>query len=134
MRIAVFHNLPSGGAKRALYGFVKELKRKGHELDLFVPSTADETFLSLESFVTRTTVVPVRKTIGGMILSTWKYVIPVHFSAADLDESHRQLANIINDRSYDITFVEQDRYTMSPFILKYLRCCTVYYCQQPCRL
>lgn len=134
MRIAVFHNLPSGGAKRALHGFVNELMLKGHEIDLFVPSTADETFLNLKPLVNQTAVIPVRRSIGGMAVSTWKYVIPVRFSAADLEETHRKLANIINEGNYDITFVEQDRYTLSPFILKYLRHPSIYYCQQPSRL
>lgn len=134
MRIAVFHNLPSGGAKRALHGFVKQLKLKGHEIDLFVPSTADETFLNLKPLVNQTAVIPVQRSIAGMVVSTWKYVIPVRFSAADLEETHRKLANIINEGNYDITFVEQDRYTLSPFILRYLRHPSIYYCPQPSRL
>jgi len=48
MKIAVFHNLPSGGAKRALYSFVKYLTKSGHLVDVFVPSTADETFFTIE--------------------------------------------------------------------------------------
>ena len=36
MKIAVFHNLPSGGAKRALYGNIKYLT-KDHEVDVFIP-------------------------------------------------------------------------------------------------
>lgn len=126
--------MPSGGAKRALYGFVKELKEKTHEIDLFVPSTADENFLSLSPLVNRTTVLPVKRSIGGMAVSSWKYVIPLRFSAADLEATHRKLADIINGGNYDVAFVEQDRYTQSPFLLKYLRVPSLYYCQQPSRL
>ena len=50
MRIAVFHNLPSGGAKRALYSFVKCLKNVGNQVDIHVPSTADERYLPLKDF------------------------------------------------------------------------------------
>ena len=42
MKIAVFHNLPSGGAKRALYGYVEYLMKMNHQVDVFVPSTANE--------------------------------------------------------------------------------------------
>jgi hypothetical protein len=40
VRIAVFHNLPSGGGKRALCNLVKHLVRVGHHVDVYVPSTA----------------------------------------------------------------------------------------------
>jgi hypothetical protein len=50
VRIAVFHNLPSGGAKRALYSFVKCLKNVGNQVDIHVPSTADERYLPLKDF------------------------------------------------------------------------------------
>lgn len=133
MRIAVFHNLPSGGAKRALYNFVRELGRGGHSLDLFIPSTADESFLSLKPLVGRTVVQPVRRSLGGLLYSCWKYVVPVRFSASDLDTAHRQLARAIDAGGYDIVYVDQDRYTMSPFVLKHLRTCSVYYCAQPSR-
>jgi hypothetical protein len=48
MKIAVFHNLPSGGAKRALHGNIKYLVKE-HEVDVFVPSTANEDYLPLEN-------------------------------------------------------------------------------------
>ena len=34
MKIAVIHNLPDGGAKRALFDWIKGLSEK-HELDLY---------------------------------------------------------------------------------------------------
>lgn len=48
MMIAVFHNLPSGGAKRALYSFVKYLENVGNQVDVHVPSNADEHYLPLK--------------------------------------------------------------------------------------
>ena len=48
MKIAVFHNLPSGGAKRTLYGFCKFLRDHGNNIDAFLPSTANELFLPLK--------------------------------------------------------------------------------------
>ena len=50
MKIAVFHNLPSGGAKRALYNNVNFLA-KNHEVDVFIPSTANEDYLPLKDIV-----------------------------------------------------------------------------------
>lgn len=134
MKIAVFHNLPSGGAKRALYGLVKYLTKVGCSVDVFVPSTANETFLPLKQFARNVTVLPVRKTPVGFLKSSIRYILPIRCSLADLEETQKRLAAIINSgEEYDVVFVEQDKYTMSPFILKYLNKPHLYYCPQPLR-
>ena len=133
MKITIFHNLPPGGANRALYGFVKCLTRAGYDVNVFVPSTADETFLPLKQFVKNITVLPVCKTPIGLMRSAIHYILPVRISLADLEEAQKRLAAIINHSESDVVLVEQDRYTMSPFILKYLNKPHVYYCQQPRR-
>lgn len=51
MRIAVWHNLPSGGAKRALYEQVKGLSRRGHTIEAWCPSSADSEYLPLRDLV-----------------------------------------------------------------------------------
>jgi len=136
MKIAVFHNLPSGGAKRALYGFVKYLARAGCAVHAFVPSTADETYLPLRQLAEGVTIFPVHRTVLGFVRSPL-HPLPVrahHISLADLEATQRRLAAEINRQECDVVFVEQDRYTMSPFVLKYLAKPSVYYCQQPVRL
>lgn len=47
MKIAVWHNLASGGAKRALYEQVKRLVQRGHAVSVWCPSSADTQFLPL---------------------------------------------------------------------------------------
>jgi len=133
MKIAVFHNLPSGGAKRALYNFVKYLTKSGHLVDVFVPSTTDETFLSLKDVVNKVNSFPVIKTITGLIYSTFRYVPPIKISLRDLERTEKEIAEVINGKDYDVVFSEQDRYTMSPFFLKFIKKPTIYYCQQPSR-
>src|SRR5689334_11304670 len=51
MKIAVWHNLPSGGGKRALYDHVKGLIARGHEIEAWCPPTADRSYLPLSSLV-----------------------------------------------------------------------------------
>ncbi|HLA69401.1 MAG TPA: glycosyltransferase family 4 protein [Bacteroidota bacterium] len=137
MNIAVFHNLPSGGALRALYGHVEHLTHAGHSVDVFVPATGERKFFPLERFVKRIVVGPVRMTPLGIVKSLAKYVPPLpgfNISLADLESTQKELASSINKGNYDVVFVEQDQYTMSPFILKFLSKPCVYYCQQPVRL
>jgi glycosyltransferase involved in cell wall biosynthesis len=51
MKIAVWHNLPSGGGKRALYHLVKGLLERGHTIESWCPPTADFSFLPFEKLV-----------------------------------------------------------------------------------
>ena len=44
LRIAFFHDLPSGGAKRTVHAQIRELVRRGHRVEAFLPSTAEEEF------------------------------------------------------------------------------------------
>jgi glycosyltransferase involved in cell wall biosynthesis len=135
MKIAVFHNLPSGGAKRALYGYVEYLTKNNHQVDVFVPSTANEEFLPLDQVASNVHVFPVTTTLGNSIYSTIKYIPPQvkKISLRDLEKTEQNIAEVINRGSYDIVFSEQDQFTMAPFLLKYLKKPHVYYCQQPLR-
>lgn len=135
MKIAVFHNLPSGGAKRALYGYIEYLTKNNHQIDVFIPSTANEDFLPLEKVVNNLFVFPVKTTLVNSIYSTIKYIPPQikNISLKDLEQTEQIIAEVINKGNYDIVLCEQDQFTMAPFLLKYLKKSHVYYCQQPLR-
>lgn len=135
MKIAVFHNLPSGGAKRALYGYLDYLNKEGHVVDVFVPETANEEFLPLKNVANSLKVFPVKTTRTGSFYSTIKYVSPriKSISLWDLEKTEKKIAQTINTADYDVVFSEQDQYTMAPFFLKYIQKPTVYYCPQPPR-
>lgn len=135
MKIAVFHNLPSGGAKRALHNYVDYLSKHDHTVDVFIPSTANEKFLPLEEVSNSLTVFPVGKTLKGSLYSTFKYVSPLikTISLRDLELTQKEIAETINKKNYDVVFSEQDQFTMTPFFLKYIQHPTVYYCPQPPR-
>src|SRR6266542_5380577 len=51
MKIAVWHNLPSGGGKRALFDHVRGLVERGHTVKSWCPSTADQTYLPLSQLI-----------------------------------------------------------------------------------
>ena len=136
LKIAVFHNLPSGGAKRALHDHVKYLASSGHEVDVFVPETANETFLPLKEIVDNFKIFPLKTDF----LRSWLYHRLDHkapgttrISIKALESVQKDIADVINGENYDIALSEQDRFTMSPFFLKYIKIPTAYYCQQPLR-
>lgn len=51
MRIAVWHNLSSGGASRVLFDQASGLVRRGHHVEVWSPATADHAFLPLDASV-----------------------------------------------------------------------------------
>ena len=129
MKIAVFHNLPSGGAKRALYNNVDFLA-KNHEVDVFIPSTANEDYLPLKDIVNNLNIFKVKNTIPGFFVSALKY-FPDTISITDLEKTQKNIAEaVINKEDYDVVLCEQDRHTMAPFFLKYIKKPHVYFCQQ----
>ncbi len=51
MRIAVWHNLPSGGGKRALFNHIKALKEAGHYLEAWTTDFSSENYLPLTELI-----------------------------------------------------------------------------------
>ena len=51
VKIAVWHNLPSGGGKRALYYHVRGLVERGHTVESWCPPTADLSYLPLRELI-----------------------------------------------------------------------------------
>ena len=136
LKIAVFHNLPSGGAKRSLFTYIDYLTFHGHIVDVFIPQTANEDYLPLKSVANNIVEYEVKPSFfRERIYSIFSYVPAIirRVSLNNLYKTHKKIAEDINSLDYDIVYVEQDQFTMTPIILKYLEKPTVYYCQQPIR-
>ena len=133
MKIAVFHNLPSGGGKTALYNLVKCLAKAGHALDAFIPSTADESFCPLRDVVSGYRIFPVRQTTIVTTALALRRSLPLGRWLMEQERTQKSIADTINAGSYDVVFSEQDYFTLSPFVLKFLSGPSLYYCQQPDR-
>ncbi len=140
MKIAIFHNLPSGGAKRALYNIAKFAHKKRYEINLYIPDTANESYASLKAFTDKVNIFPVNKNIINLTSTAIKYrILPILFKTEwiqgliGLEKTQKLIAEAINRSSSDIVIVEQDRFTFSPFLLKYIEKPHIYYCPQPIR-
>jgi glycosyltransferase involved in cell wall biosynthesis len=138
MRIAVFHNLWAGGAKRALYEQVRGLVARGHTLDVFTLSTADERFLPLQPVASSYQVEPVD--LPQPLNTRW---LPLALQYLNLnrrlgqlealERAQERLAERIDEKGYDLVYVHHDYLAKSPYLLRYLRTPSVYYCQEPLR-
>ena len=126
MKIAVYHNQPSGGARRALFGFCRELG-KTNELDVYTLTTADQDMLRDEDIaakVTRLEYRPRRPVRMGL----WFNDVQLWRDLDDLDRVNQAAAALIDAGGYDVALIDACRFTYAPFVLAHLKAPTVYYC------
>ena len=138
MKVALYHNLTSGGSKREAYELTRRLVCDGHTVHLFYPSTADETFLPLADVVHRhfsfelALLQPVRGRLPGLR----KYVDLGRLgkNLGRLKTFSRAVATQIDDGAYDFRFSCTTTASYRAPI-----CCgtsiraSVYYCAEPMR-
>ena len=135
MRIAVWHNLPSGGGKRALYYHVRGLVERGHSVEAWCPSTSDRNYLPLSELITEH-VLPIDigqkgKSVAGTPL------LGLHGDqlrqAKALDEHCQRCAEEINRGDFDILFANSSIIQAVSSIGRYVNTKKVLYLQEPNR-
>lgn len=112
MKIAVFHELHSGGARRAAEALTRELRKK-HQVTEF-----DPVFIS-SSTSERGILNRIKNDFLGLIYLAFK---------------HWQLSRKIDQTGFELVIVHPSRWTQAPFLLSFLRTKSVYFCQEPLRL
>lgn len=136
LRIAVYHDLPSGGAKRTAFEQARGLAERGFELTAFLPRTAEESFLPLGPLVRETRwfdreAPPDRERAltapRPAVLLRWARFL------AGVVRSEREIARAIDDAGFDAALVHPSQFTQAPLVLRHLRTPAVYYCQEPLR-
>ena len=131
-KIALYHNLPSGGARRAMVNMVEGLVSRGYIVDEYCPETADLSFLPLDAYVRKTTVILFNP------LGVFRKQIPMltpYITAARLSrdlnmlaELGRRTAQFINHQDYDLVFTHDCQYVLFPDILRFLHTKSLHYC------
>jgi glycosyltransferase involved in cell wall biosynthesis len=135
MKIAVWHNLPSGGGKRALYDHVRGLVARGHTLESWCPPTADQSYLPLGDLI-KERVLPLdwqpraEKKLHAR-LTTLRLDPLTRIQA--LDRHCRQCAEEINRGDFDLLFANSSLYQAVSSIGRYVRLPKVIYLQEPTR-
>lgn len=133
MRIAIYHNLMSGGAKRALYETTRRLV-KYHAIDVYTLSGSEHAFCDLRPFVNNYRYFDF-ETLP--LLSSPFGTLNHGIRTADivrLRPIQRRLAVEIDRNQYDVAFIyASDKLTNGPILLQYLSTPTVCYCNDPLR-
>jgi glycosyltransferase involved in cell wall biosynthesis len=132
MNIALYHNLPSGGASRATYEMVKELAKRGHNIDEYCPTTADRQFLPLDDYVRETFLFPFQP--KGVfphrlpLLAPYLTAIRLIIDLATLSNLNQKIAKIISNKTYDLVFVQDCQLIHNPDLVHFLKIPTIAYC------
>src|SRR3954447_3246418 len=139
MRIAIWHNLPSGGGKRALYQHVKGLLERGHEVEAWCPPSADRDFLPLADLIPEH-VRPLEGAVDTSRNANNARPLGVRELASatrnDIDEMDRHCklcADEVNTGGFDVFFANACRFYRVTSVGRYVRMPAVLYLQEPFR-
>lgn len=136
MRIAVWHNLPSGGGKRALYYHVRGLIERGHEVECWSLDNADHEYLPLSELAPER-IVPLSHESNVSkkgLRDRWTF----SFNQAvkrmqEFDDACRRCAQEIDAGHFDLLFANSAYFYNVPYVLRHSRTRKVLYLQESCR-
>ena len=135
MRIAIWHNLPSGGGKRALYHHVRGLVERGHVVEAWCPPTADQTYLPLRDLVPEHIIpldwrpVPERHR-AARIMAPYRNVVT---KLEAMDRHCRRCAEEIDRGGHDVLFANSCTLFRVTSIGRHVSIPKVLYLQEPYR-
>jgi glycosyltransferase involved in cell wall biosynthesis len=135
LKIAVWHNLPSGGGKRALYYFVRGLAQRGHKLGCWSLDTADRSYLPLSEFAPEH-IVPADSAARSRKQFTAKWPLDFNQTVDNMrafDDACKRCAQEIEAGDFDVLFATSALRYYVPYILRHVRMKKVLYLQEPCR-
>ncbi len=131
MKIAVWHNLPSGGGKRALYNHVKVLKERGHYLEAWT-TDLKMNYMPLADLIAEHQV-PVRSKIED----TYKIKSPIHKNNRKiqiLKEQSALCAEEIEKAGFDVILANSCVYSYISYISLFTSIPAAIYLGEPFRL
>lgn len=130
MRIAIYHNLPNGGAKRALLEWVKRLSQD-HYLGVYSLDQAEHAYCDLRPYVAQYEILAFaprrsfRSPFGRLNqFQRWRDLVA-------LERLGRVVAGRIDRTGYDVVFANPCQYTLIPTLLKFVITPAVYYLHEP---
>lgn len=136
MNIAVWHNLPSGGASRALHQHIKGLAGRGHQLTVYTTAMADSTYLDVDQYAGKAKVVPLDLTTRIRHQYRDKLRSLAYLPDTQVErmlEACRQSAAQIEAGGHDLLFANSCQTFMMPYIGRFVKLPKVLYLGEPNR-
>ncbi|MBI2430719.1 MAG: glycosyltransferase family 4 protein [Candidatus Levybacteria bacterium] len=129
MKIAFFHELPFGGARRVVNEFGKRLA-KHYTVDLFYVDKEEDVDVS---FFQQIFFFPF--TSSEWSGKAWrKRLYKDTVELFRLAKLHKKIAVQIDKGGYDFVFVHPSQFTQAPFLLRFVKTPKIYFCQEPLRI
>lgn len=135
LRIAVWYNVPSGGARRALYNHVQGLVQRGHEVEIWSPPMEEAKFADFASLA-KEHHVPLDLpdlNAGSYVGRLKKFAQMVDGRIAAYEAHSRLCAAEIKAGKFDLLFANTDLWFHAPYVGRYLEIPKVLYLQEPNR-
>lgn len=135
MKIAVWYNVPSGGAKRALHDHLTGLKRRGHQIEIWRPQVTQADYLPLSEIAPEHEIKWDLKHVDSPIYTIKMYLASRHIDrmVESLQEHSRKCADEIRRGGFDVLFANTDEQFHAPFLGRHLDMPKVLYLQEPNR-
>jgi glycosyltransferase involved in cell wall biosynthesis len=132
MRIAIWHNLPSGGGKRALYNHIKALKERGHYIEGWTTDYASQDYLPLSDIIKEHSK-PITKNLQK--LNKTKSPIRRTLKTINLLKKHcKECVEEIEREGFDLIFANSCGLTYMPYIGLYAKIPVITYLGEPNRV
>ena len=133
MRIAIWHNLPSGGGKRALHDHVRGLVDRNHEVVAWCPPMADQKFFPLSEIIEEN-IVPLdwhetASSNPGIVDRTRRLLL----RQRAFSYHYEQCAKEIAARRFDLLLGHPCQVNLAPGIARFVNIPSVLYLQEPNR-
>lgn len=129
LRIAIYHGLPAGGAKRSAFEQAKRLSER-HTLCFFSLGSRDDGFGDVRPYAVEGQVLSFEPTP----LFSWPFrrLNPLvrTIDLLRLRQASRRMAEEINQGDFDVVLVHHCHYARTPWLLQFLRRPVVYFCQE----
>jgi glycosyltransferase involved in cell wall biosynthesis len=135
MKIAVWHNLPSGGGKRSLFNHIKALINLGHTVEVWTTDfSLQHNYLPLNQLCMEH-VLPVAEKIKPFTNSrfAWRQIRSTNQKIQIMKAHCKECATQINAGDFDVCFVNPCFLFYMSFVGLYLKIPKVLYLQEPNR-
>ncbi len=130
MNVAIFHELPLGGARRVANEQCRELA-KTHSVDLYFVDEKKQ----VEEFRLPYKVYYYKFGSKSWKGGNWKAKLYKDtIELWNLNKLHKKISEAINSRNYQAVIVHPSKFIQTPFILKYIQTKKIYYAHEVYRI
>jgi len=133
MKIAIWHNLPSGGGSRALNYHLNGLHQRGHQIEIWSNSPDADGFMQIPADVKIHKITFNRKKGTSLKDKIKSFFFEKDQNMLEMEAHCKQCADEINAGDFDILFANSCFFYAVPFIGQYVKIPKVLYLGEPFR-